>query len=147
MSQTGLIASPEMDDLPVGLVALFSRLGFAALIRDPDSADVLAASADAEAQMLAAEPGSVRVASARIGSRRVRVEILRNATDGPVILTPRQRAVARLLVAGMRNGDIALELQISTHTVRRHLESIFRRLQVQNRTAAAAELRRGHVKL
>lgn len=72
---------------------------------------------------------------------------MRKAADGPVVLTPRQRAVARLLAAGKRNGDIASELNISTHTVRRHLESIFRRLQVQNRTAAASELRKGHIKL
>jgi DNA-binding NarL/FixJ family response regulator len=47
-------------------------------------------------------------------------------------------AVARLLEQGKRNEDIAAALKISTHTVRRHLEQMFRRLGVRNRAGAVA---------
>ena len=147
MSKTELIEPDESNGVLDELVSLFSGLGFAVVIREPDTAEVMAASSEAESHLLAAEPGSARVASARVGGLRVRVEIARTSGDGPVVLTPRQRAVAKLLAEGRRNTDIANELDISTHTVRRHMESIFRRLRVQNRTAAAAELRKGHIKL
>lgn len=38
----------------------------------------------------------------------------------------------------MSNGQIALQLTISIHGVKFHLGSIFRKLGVDNRTAAAA---------
>ncbi|MBX3173634.1 MAG: helix-turn-helix transcriptional regulator [Gemmatimonadaceae bacterium] len=129
------------------LVELFDKLGFSVVVRDPDTAEVIGASDDGESQLLAADPAAVRVASAKVAGAVVRVEIVRTELEEPAALTPRQRAVARLLVAGKPNTVIAEELKISTHTVRRHLESIFRRLHVQNRTAAAAELRKGTIKL
>lgn len=128
------------------LVELFHRLGFAVIVRDLDSAEVVGASPAAEEAMQAAEPDLVRVAAAKLGGNRVQVEIVRVEPDEPSALTPRQRAVGRLLVAGKRNTDIAEELNISTHTVRRHMEGIFRRLRVKSRAAAATALRNGTIK-
>lgn len=135
------------DGLAEQLASLFHRLGFVALVRDPETADIIASSPQAEAELLSAEPGAVRVASARIGGEAVRVEVVRSTRDEVIELTPRQLAVAQLLARGMRNREIAEALKISTHTVRRHLESIFRRLQVPNRAAAAAELKKGRIRL
>ncbi len=56
-------------------------------------------------------------------------------------LTPRQRDVMSLLVRGATNHQIAIRLQISEKTVAKHLEHVFRRLGVTNRTAAVAAWR------
>jgi DNA-binding CsgD family transcriptional regulator len=51
-------------------------------------------------------------------------------------LTPRQWELMDLLAAGHTNSQIARRLGISEGTVRTHLENIYRRLQVNSRTAA-----------
>jgi DNA-binding NarL/FixJ family response regulator len=43
-----------------------------------------------------------------------------------------------LVAAGKSNRAIAEELVISDHTVRRHLQNIFRKLGVSSRAAATA---------
>jgi DNA-binding NarL/FixJ family response regulator len=126
------------------LVALLHRLGLAALVRDPLSADVLAASPAAEEAILGAEPGLVSVVSARVGGHEVRVEALRTGRKDRHSLTPRQREVADALMEGSTNVEIGQRFGISEHTVRRHVEEILRRLGVANRRAAAEELKRRH---
>jgi DNA-binding CsgD family transcriptional regulator len=51
-------------------------------------------------------------------------------------LTPRQQEVMQYVAAGFSNTQIARRMQVSEATVRKHLENIFQRLQVTNRTAA-----------
>ena len=51
-------------------------------------------------------------------------------------LTPRQWEVMRLIAAGRTNFQIARQLGLSEGTVRTHLENIYDRLDVSNRTAA-----------
>jgi DNA-binding CsgD family transcriptional regulator len=53
-------------------------------------------------------------------------------------LTPRQAEILAWLAQGKTNFEIATILAISPHTVARHVEAIFERLEVQTRTAAAA---------
>jgi DNA-binding CsgD family transcriptional regulator len=55
-------------------------------------------------------------------------------------LTARERQVLELVLLGKGNDAIALELGIAPATVAKHLEHAYRRLGVQNRTAAAALL-------
>jgi len=55
-----------------------------------------------------------------------------------VWLSPRERDVLSLASRGLTNGQIARELSVSVHGVKFHLGSIFRKLGVENRTAAAA---------
>lgn len=52
-------------------------------------------------------------------------------------LTRREREVLSLLAQGLTNREIAVRLFLSTGTVRLHVSSILRKLEVQNRTAAA----------
>lgn len=118
---------------------MFARLGLDVVVRDPDTADVMSATPHAEARMLAAEPGAVRIAAARVAGAALRVELLPSIE--PDALTARQREVADLLLQGMRNQDIAESMGISLHTVRRHLEQIFRRLGVNNRRDAVRMLK------
>jgi DNA-binding NarL/FixJ family response regulator len=53
-------------------------------------------------------------------------------------LTAREAQVLRLVAAGMSNRAIAAELAISEHTVARHLQNIFAKLDVSSRSAATA---------
>ncbi|MCP1116023.1 response regulator transcription factor [Enterobacter bugandensis] len=52
-------------------------------------------------------------------------------------LSERQREVLKLLAAGESNKEIGRNLNISAATVKAHLEALFRRLEVKNRTQAA----------
>ena len=63
-------------------------------------------------------------------------------------LSPRERDVLRLIVAGKSNKEIAAELGISRATVKFHVSVIFSRMGVEDRTqAAVAALQRGLVRL
>jgi DNA-binding CsgD family transcriptional regulator len=53
-------------------------------------------------------------------------------------LTARELEVLRLVAAGQSNREIAAQLVISEHTVARHLQNIFAKLDVTSRTAAAS---------
>lgn len=57
-------------------------------------------------------------------------------------LTSREADVMEWLDQGKSNQDIGVILGISQHTVRKHLENIFRKLGVENRTAAVREARK-----
>jgi DNA-binding CsgD family transcriptional regulator len=53
-------------------------------------------------------------------------------------LTARELEVLRLIAVGKSNREIATALVISEHTVARHVQNIFRKLDVPSRTAAGA---------
>jgi DNA-binding NarL/FixJ family response regulator len=53
-------------------------------------------------------------------------------------LTARELEVLRLIAVGKSNREIASALVISEHTVARHVQNIFRKLDVPSRTAAGA---------
>lgn len=55
-------------------------------------------------------------------------------------LSARQREILQMLAAGESNKQIGRALNISTGTVKAHLESLYRRLDVKNRTQAAMML-------
>lgn len=60
-----------------------------------------------------------------------------DADDAYGSLTDREREILELVARGAGNMDIALELHISTQTVKNHLTAIFRKLGVADRTQAA----------
>jgi DNA-binding NarL/FixJ family response regulator len=51
-------------------------------------------------------------------------------------LTPRELEVLEVLAEGLSNRAIAARLQISEHTVKFHVASIFAKLGAENRTDA-----------
>lgn len=55
-------------------------------------------------------------------------------------LSPRETEVADWMRRGKSNDEIAIILGISAHTVKNHLERVFRKLGVENRHAAAMAL-------
>jgi DNA-binding NarL/FixJ family response regulator len=52
-------------------------------------------------------------------------------------LTPRQRQVLQLLVAGKSNKEIARTLELGIGTIKIHMAALFRNLDVANRASAA----------
>lgn len=64
-------------------------------------------------------------------------EILAKDSDGEAELTAREMEVLGLLVQGMTNDQIGVELGISVKTVENHLHSIFRKMDVASRVEAA----------
>jgi DNA-binding NarL/FixJ family response regulator len=62
------------------------------------------------------------------------------ASDPVAGLSPRQREVLELLALGMDNDQIAARLFISRNTVKFHVRTIYERLGVHNRVAAARVL-------
>jgi DNA-binding NarL/FixJ family response regulator len=55
------------------------------------------------------------------------------------LLTPREMEVLSLIAAGLTNKLIARRLDISLHTVKFHVESLFRKLGVRTRSEAVAK--------
>ena len=60
------------------------------------------------------------------------------AARSGALLSERELEVLRLLAAGKANADIARELFLSPYTVRNHISNILSKLQIANRTEAAA---------
>ncbi len=69
----------SLHEVGQDLVALLSRLGLDAVVRNPETVEIVAATPGAEAVLLAVSPGKVRVATARIANVAVRVEALERA--------------------------------------------------------------------
>ena len=69
----------------------------------------------------------------------------RSATTRPGLalidqLTPREREVARLVIAGTTNAEAARILFLSPKTVERHLSNVMSKVGVRNRTELASLL-------
>jgi LuxR family maltose regulon positive regulatory protein len=60
-------------------------------------------------------------------------------------LSPQEQRVLRLLATGRSNREIADELIVSVNTIRSHVQSIYRKLNVNNRVAASEMARHLHL--
>jgi DNA-binding NarL/FixJ family response regulator len=73
-------------------------------------------------------------------SRRVAAKlslILQNGKEPNTNLTPRELDVLRLVVEGRTNAEIGMRLEISEKTVEKHMDAIFRKMEVASRVEAA----------
>jgi DNA-binding CsgD family transcriptional regulator len=95
---------------------------------DDDAAELELEAARAAFAELGAAPDVARVDSVLDAGERA-------DTHG---LTARELEVLRLLAAGRSNREIAESLVISEHTVARHVQNIFAKLDVSSRAAAGA---------
>jgi len=59
-------------------------------------------------------------------------------------LSPRENEVLALVAEGLSNAEAALRLHISENTVKFHLQNIYQRLGVANRTEASLWFHRQH---
>ncbi len=64
-----------------------------------------------------------------------------NEAETRDLFTPREFEVLQALSQGLSNKAIARKLGISLHTVKFHVESVFRKLGARNRTEAVAKAR------
>ena len=60
--------------------------------------------------------------------------------DFRALLTPREIEVLSAIAEGLANKSIARRLDISLHTVKFHVESLFRKLGVRTRTEALVKV-------
>lgn len=90
--------------------------------------------------------GSQELLGARVTFERLGAQLDVDAVDAllgspdrlPAGLTAREVEVLRLVASGKTNRDIAVELVLSEHTIGRHLQNIYAKIQVNTRTAATA---------
>lgn len=88
-----------------------------------------------------------RAAAGRLTVRTARVDnllvVLLGEDDARIErLTTRQREILALAAEGLTDPQIGERLGIAAATVNKHLESVYDRLEVHNRTAAAGRYRR-----
>ena len=104
---------------------------------DGEHAGVLASDADAsqiDAAVRAVASGLIVRAPSDAASGFGTMKESRLAT----LLTPREIEVLNAIVEGLPNKSIAQRLDISLHTVKFHVEAVFRKLGARTRTEAAA---------
>jgi DNA-binding CsgD family transcriptional regulator len=82
------------------------------------------------------------VGEAGAGEYLIRLQDNNTASDDEILrkrfdLTGREAEVLRWIVQGKSNRDVAAILACSPRTVNKHLEQIYHKLEVENRTAAA----------
>ncbi|HMQ91314.1 MAG TPA: response regulator transcription factor [Flavilitoribacter sp.] len=79
-------------------------------------------------------------------ARKALVLLRKNPAPAPVEenhdLSPREIELLEHLSKGLRYEQVAANLNISTGTVRKHIEHIYRKLQVHNKTAAVEAAKR-----
>jgi len=131
-----LTASEGVDDLFAAIKA--GARGY--LLKNLESGELrgmLAAVARGEAAITPAIAG-------RILAELARPEVAASTVpDGPDRLTDREMDVLRLVVAGLRNKEIAADLGISENTAKFHLRNILDKLHAQNRAEVVARAMRG----
>jgi DNA-binding NarL/FixJ family response regulator len=71
-----------------------------------------------------------------------------DADEHYIPLSPRELEILQFVTNGLSNKEIAMKLRISQQTVKNHMTSILKKLNVEDRTQAAVNaLRRGWVRL
>lgn len=70
------------------------------------------------------------------GSLAARVVRKAGRAEDPVTLSERERQILDLAARGLSNPQVAESLYIAPSTVKTHLQSVFRKLQVEDRTLA-----------
>jgi DNA-binding NarL/FixJ family response regulator len=125
----GLSVSDDDDDVSSMLEA--GACGY--VLKESGPEDLARAIEDAHAGRFPLDKGVARKMVARLAAARPRRQ-LQSAEP----LSPREKAVLRLVLQGRPNKGIAAELGVSESTVKSHLREVFRKLQVDSRAAAAA---------
>ena len=123
-----LVTEDETDESMRDLMASLALLpGYGIVPRDSDP--------DAIASALYALDHGLVVLDPRLAKLRGVSAPAREATTS-VSLTPRENEVLQLLAQGMTNKGIALDLGITQHTVKFHVNAIMSKLGAQSRTEA-----------
>ncbi|MRR29487.1 response regulator transcription factor [bacterium] len=139
ITSSGLLADLPLESPPVLLLtgdadraAILMNLPVWGLLPLEASLDELSAALHALAEGLV-------VGSPFLVSRLVDHQLLPEMRDAETVLDPltaRERQVLQLAAEGLANKEIAVQLQISEHTVKYHLSSLYSKLGVSSRTEA-----------
>jgi DNA-binding CsgD family transcriptional regulator len=119
---------PAGESRPVVTLGAADHDRAGALSRDADARQIDAAIRAVAAGLIVRAPDVLESGFAAI-----------NEPDGHALLTPRELDVLTALAEGLTNKAIARRLAISLHTVKFHLESLFRKLGARTRTEAVAK--------
>lgn len=122
------------DDRPLALLRSLPLAGWGIVAPDATAGELLAAVAAAHQGLIVLPP----VLLTRLSSTRVALP----PDDLVDQLTPRELEVLALLSQGQPNKLIARLLQISEHTVKFHVSSIFAKLGASSRTDAVSRAAR-----
>ncbi len=76
-----------------------------------------------------------------MGAGRAPDAIERRRIKARPVSAPRMSDVARMLMGGKSNRELASSLDMASDTVKWHLKNIFSKLGVENRTQAVLRLR------
>jgi DNA-binding NarL/FixJ family response regulator len=153
MSETALQLSAEKP-LRVAIVAadatrraaLLRKLSSSSyvLVDSPRDADVVLCDGDATPAQIDAALRAVAVGSAvrpkpdrSNGFSEARAD--QRTSVGRSLLTPREVEMLSAIGSGLSNKAIARHLDISLHTVKFHIESLFRKLGARSRAEAVAK--------
>ena len=143
-------AADETEGLPLPVIALgAAEAGQAGLLpgnATPTQIDAaLRAAAAGLVVRAAAFRGPHATASRGVGPRPVFRAL---ADTAPPLLSPREAEILALIGDGLSNKAVARRLGISGHTVKFHIESLFRKLAATSRAEAVRKgLRQGLIEL
>ncbi|HMM81434.1 MAG TPA: response regulator transcription factor [Pyrinomonadaceae bacterium] len=122
------------DNAGDGEIAKALKLGALAFVSKEGTTDDLLAAAEAAANGKKYVPKDI-------------AEVL-TAHYGEDALTPAETNVLQSIVGGMSNKEIAFALDVSENTVKSHIQNIFSKIGVSDRTSAAtAAIKRGLVRI
>jgi len=121
-------ACPTGETRPVVSLGGADRDSAGALSRDASAGQIDAAIRAVAAGLIVRLPDGTEAGFGAIGE-----------ADGHTLLTPRELEVLAALAEGLTNKAIARRLNISLHTVKFHIESLFRKLGARTRTEAVAK--------
>ncbi|MBX3281335.1 MAG: response regulator transcription factor [Acidobacteria bacterium] len=122
------------DNAGDGEIAKALKLGALGFVSKEESSDELLAAVEAAAKGKKYLPSEIAgVLAANFGADE---------------LTPAETNVLQSIVGGMSNKEIAFALDISENTVKSHIQNIFSKIGVSDRTSAAtAAIKRGLVRI
>ncbi len=123
-----LVTGDDSDEALLPLIqSLSSYSNYGLLLRDSDPDTIFVALTALDNGLLVIDPAL---------SALINMPINRDISPLATPLTPRENEVLQLLAFGMTNKAIALQLNITQHTVKFHVNAIMSKLDAQSRTHA-----------